>query len=387
MDPQQQQQGRQRKTIEELQRDFEDGAYRIEFNTILAGSGTVGGRLPPCLPNQERWGLCNKDYYVDLMHNNPVFRGGVLDHSSSNEGSTIKRKTYFGTLPPELVGHIARFTTFQQPPTTQRERDKYIKLAKLAEQSERYDDVLQIMMLVVKARIPLNSEERTMLGSSAKNLIGTLRAQIRAFNNLAKPKTEKSNSNNNEAAPTKPFINLPSDLKTKQLQYVVSRITSDMNKIAQSMISLLESCLLPISTEPEARAFCYKLLGDHHRFICETFMYNPLRTSDDNQRSIGLQEALQASQKHYEAGLAIARDQLPSYNVMRLGLALNTSVFYYECKHMAEQACKLAREAFDESLAAIDHMPNGEPQTTILIMQMLHDNIFLWTSEGEEERS
>ncbi|KAG7279966.1 hypothetical protein CRUP_025218 [Coryphaenoides rupestris] len=41
---------------------------------------------------------------------------------------------------------------------------------------------------------------------------------------------------------------------------------------------------------------------------------------------------------------------------IRLGLALNFSVFYYEILNSPEQACKLAKSAFDDAISMLDSL-------------------------------
>lgn len=70
---------------------------------------------------------------------------------------------------------------------------------------------------------------------------------------------------------------------------------------------------------------------------------------------------------------------------MRLGLALNFSVFYYEIKANPTIACKMARDAFDEAIADLDDIDDDFYKDATLIMQLLRDNLTLWTEEVEAE--
>jgi hypothetical protein len=70
---------------------------------------------------------------------------------------------------------------------------------------------------------------------------------------------------------------------------------------------------------------------------------------------------------------------------IRLGLALNYSVFYYEIKQNANKACKMARDAFDEAIADLDNVDDDFYKDATLIMQLLRDNLTLWTEESEAD--
>jgi len=50
------------------------------------------------------------------------------------------------------------------------------------------------------------------------------------------------------------------------------------------------------------------------------------------------------SQKSYQSALDIAKDQMPPTHPIRLGLALNYSVFFYEILNAPDRACHLAKQ-------------------------------------------
>jgi 14-3-3 protein epsilon len=72
---------------------------------------------------------------------------------------------------------------------------------------------------------------------------------------------------------------------------------------------------------------------------------------------------------------------LKSTHPIRLGLALNFSVFYYEILQAPEVACKLAKQAFDNAIADLDGLEEDEYRDSATIMQLLRDNLTLWTSD------
>ncbi|THG20722.1 hypothetical protein TEA_005829 [Camellia sinensis var. sinensis] len=76
-----------------------------------------------------------------------------------------------------------------------------------------------------------------------------------------------------------------------------------------------------------------------------------------------------------------ANTELAPTHPIRLGLALNFSVFYYEILNSPDRACSLAKQAFDEAIAELDTLGEDSYKDSTLIMQLVHDNLTLWTSD------
>lgn len=68
-----------------------------------------------------------------------------------------------------------------------------------------------------------------------------------------------------------------------------------------------------------------------------------------------------------------------------MGLALNFSVFYYEILNSPDRACHLAKQAFDDAIAELDSLSEESYRDSTLIMQLLRDNLTLWTSSDSGE--
>ena len=76
--------------------------------------------------------------------------------------------------------------------------------------------------------------------------------------------------------------------------------------------------------------------ADYYRYIAE------FRSGDE--KSTAAEEA----RKAYADAAKVAKDDLAVTHPIRLGLALNYSVFMYEVLNDPDEACKMARTAFED---------------------------------------
>jgi len=83
----------------------------------------------------------------------------------------------------------------------------------------------------------------------------------------------------------------------------------------------------------------------------------------------------------YNQATDIVSQELKTTHPIRLGLALNFSVFYYEVMNNPSKACELAKTAFDDAIADIEHIEEDQYKDATTIMQLIRDNLTLWTSE------
>merc|ERR1712139_208530 len=105
--------------------------------------------------------------------------------------------------------------------------------------------------------------------------------------------------------------------------------------------------------------------GDYYRYIAEF-------TKDTKK-----DEAANDAKKSYKAATEAAAKDLPVTHPIRLGLALNFSVFQYEVLGNPDKA----RTAFEEAIAELDNVSEESYKDSTLIMQLLRDNLTLWTSD------
>ncbi|XVE85755.1 hypothetical protein DITRI_Ditri17bG0116400 [Diplodiscus trichospermus] len=239
---------------------------------------------------------------------------------------------------------------------TEKERETHVYLAKLAEQAERYEEMVESMKQVAKLNCELTVEERNLLSVGYKNVIGARRASWRIMSSIEQKEESKGNEDN-----------------VKLIKGYRQKVEEELSKICTDILEIIDKHLVPSSSSGEATVFYYKMKGDYYRYVAEF--------KTDQERK----EAAEQSLKGYEAASATANTDLPSTHPIRLGLALNFSVFYYEIMNSPERACHLAKQAFDEAIAELDTLSEESYKDSTLIMQLLRDNLTLWTSDLPED--
>ncbi|XP_072990180.1 14-3-3 protein 7-like [Typha latifolia] len=233
------------------------------------------------------------------------------------------------------------------------ERESHVYMAKLAEQAERYDEMVDFMKKIAKMDIELSAEERNVLSVGYKNVIGARRASWRILSSSLEHKEEGKESDQN----------------AKRVRVYMKRIEDEITSICNDILSVIAIHLLPSSASSESLVFFYKMKGDYYRYLAEF--------KAGNERK----EAAEQSLKNYQAATITAMGDLLPTHPIRLGLALNFSVFYYEIMNSTGRACQLAKQAFDESITEISSLSEESYKDSMLIMQLLKDNLQLWTSE------
>merc|ERR1712226_119794 len=98
---------------------------------------------------------------------------------------------------------------------------------------------------------------------------------------------------------------------------------------------------------------------------------------------MGQAQVKEKTQEFYQKAFDCAKKALAETHPTRLGLALNFSVCYYEILKKPDEACKLAKEAFDAAIEKLDTLNDASYKDSTLIMQLLRDNLTLWTSDND----
>jgi len=233
-------------------------------------------------------------------------------------------------------------------------RDKDVYFAKLAEQAERYDEMADHMKNVGAEGSELSVEERNLLSVAYKNTVGSRRAAWRIISSVMQKETSKGNADN--AAFAKEYCN---------------KVENELQGICDTILGLLDGTLIPKAGGGESKVFYQKMKADYYRYIAEF--------RDGDAKALAAENA----RKAYADAAAVAEKDLAVTHPIRLGLALNYSVFQYEVLNQPDEACKMARTAFEDAIAELDNVAEDSYKDSTLIMQLLRDNLTLWTSDQE----
>ncbi|XP_049457885.1 14-3-3 protein beta/alpha-B-like [Epinephelus fuscoguttatus] len=235
----------------------------------------------------------------------------------------------------------------------QKDKCDLVESAKLAEQAERYEDMAAAMKKFTEKFLVLNNEERNLFSVAYKNEVGARRSSWRVISSIEQKSECK---------------------KKKELaKEYREEIEAELNAICNEVLDLLDKYLIPNAECADSKVFYLKMKGDYYRYLAEV-------ATGDKKESI-----ITNSNKAYQEALDICQKEMEPTHPIRLGLALNYSVFYYEIVNSPSDACKLAKKAFDDAIAQLDTLNCDSYKDSTLIMQLLRDNLTLWMSDTQGE--
>ncbi|MBA0692191.1 hypothetical protein Goari_009771, partial [Gossypium aridum] len=133
-------------------------------------------------------------------------------------------------------------------------REEHVYMAKLAEQAERYDEMVEFMEKVSACaeNEELSIEERNLLSVAYKNVIGARRASWRIISSIEQK--EESRGNEEHVAKIRDYR---------------AKIESELSSISDGILKLLDKRLIPAASAAESKVFYLKMKGDYHRYLAE----------------------------------------------------------------------------------------------------------------------
>mmetsp|Transcript_13210 Transcript_13210/g.11799 ORF Transcript_13210/g.11799 Transcript_13210/m.11799 type:complete len:250 (+) Transcript_13210:45-794(+) len=229
---------------------------------------------------------------------------------------------------------------------------KVVELVRIAETAERYEDMCVFVKKLVKLKAAkgedLDVDERNLLSVAYKNVVGAKRASWRTLSGG--------------------FDDADTDLLEKYKKIV----EDELEIICKEVLTLLTEhlCKTVEGNGDETEVFYLKMCGDYYRYMSEF--------KED-------QKYKDSAEENYKKAMDVAEKNLNETHPTRLGLALNFSVCYYEILKQPEKACDLAKKSFDAAIEKLDTLNDASYKDSTLIMQLLRDNLTLWTSNDQDE--
>merc|ERR1711876_12335 len=184
----------------------------------------------------------------------------------------------------------------------------------------------------------LSVEERNLLSVAYKNAVGSRRAAWRIITSVEQK--EKTKGNEDQAKWAKEYC---------------SKVEAELQKICDTILGLLDKNLIAKASTGESKVFYQKMKADHYRYIAEF--------SDGDAKKTAASNAEEA----YKDAAKVAEKDLAVTHPIRLGLALNFSVFQYEVLQQPDEACKMARTAFEDAIAELDNVAEDSYKDSTLI--------------------
>jgi hypothetical protein len=230
--------------------------------------------------------------------------------------------------------------------------EENIFMARVAEQAERFDDMVAYLQDVVKSKSEdFTTEERNLLSVGFKNQIGSKRTAIRTISAIEQnPKYSKFNEG---------------------LTGYKKKIEQELYTQCIDIVNIVKDECMKVAATDETKAFFYKMIGDYYRYVAECARGDQLDTVKN-----GALENYQLAQTSSET--------LNACNPIRLGLALNFSVFHYEVMNNHKQACELGEAALSDALEKIDDVDEETFRDAKSIIELLKENLSLWKEEEEQ---
>jgi len=247
--------------------------------------------------------------------------------------------------------------------TKTEDSSELVEMAKLAEQAERYDDMVKYMKQLTKKGDKLSDEQRNLLSVAFKNVVGARRSAWRIISSIENKASEKSDGQG-----------LAAELAKQYRQEIEKELEDRCGEVLDLISDYLLKTVDDTANPTEAKVFYLKMKGDYYRYLVEV-------TTGEKRDNLAKQSHEAYSKATDEA------NELPSTHPIKLGLALNFSVFHYEIMNDGNLACELAKKAFDDAIAELDHLKEDSYKDSTLIMQLLRDNLTLWTSETDQAQN
>ena len=150
-----------------------------------------------------------------------------------------------------------------------------------------------------------------------------------------------------------------------------AKIEKELQDQCTMIVTVVNNSCLKLAADDESKAFFYKMVGDYYRYAAESASASSL----DEVKNGAIEGYMHAQQN---------AESLNACNPIRLGLALNSSVFQYEVMNDHKKALDIGEKALTEALEKIDEVDEETFRDAKSIIELLKENLSLWKEEDGE---
>ena len=233
--------------------------------------------------------------------------------------------------------------------------NNYLFLTKLFNCSENYPDMVKAINKYIELNPKLSKEENKLLCNAYKNVVSDKRNSLQILLNYAKKEESKP-------------VN-----KLYEISIIKEKIISELKEIFKEIHSMLDRYLIPNAQDSESKILYMKLKADYYRYHCEFAEGEEFEEISNNAR------------KMYKEAFDLAEKELPLYNEVRLGLVLNYSVFEYDIMDNKNEGLEMASKIYNDTMKILDDVEKKRSSDNLLLIQIIKENINIWSNETEEE--
>jgi len=230
-------------------------------------------------------------------------------------------------------------------------REALVDNANLAEQGERYDDMLDFMFQCAEFKEPFSLWEATLFHKATRQAVESRRVSLKRIN---ESEEEAASEGDNERI---------SELNEEKIQ-----IQSELTDVAVKILDTLASYIIPNSDSEFLKALFRSIEGDNFKVMCE-LTEGEVRDKYLKKADVAYSDSIHLFEEFSEPDCPL-----------RLRAAVNYSIFLYETADQQTQAIDIAQKAFDDSIVNVDsRLSSDEMKESAELMLQLDDKIMRWS--------
>ncbi|TVU43219.1 hypothetical protein EJB05_09666 [Eragrostis curvula] len=212
-------------------------------------------------------------------------------------------------------------------------RQELLFRATVAEKAKRYQEVVDAMNHIAMLDVELTLQDRNLFSLGYKKVTAEKRASMKALMYF-----EVEEGKGNES-------------RMKMATEFRQKVEAELDNLCNNVINTIDKHLLPYSSDAESKAFYYQMYLAEFKIQSE---YSEVNASN------------------------IAEINLSPAHPVRLGLALNVSVFYHDLLDSSDRALQLAKQAIEDAVPNLWLLDGDSYNHSSMILQLMGNNLALW---------